>query len=66
MKLKGIYGLDEKDCGCKIKHYIGGKVVVEGCRKHRDKTGFYFECRVCDKTFLGKMESKKHQWEHAI
>jgi len=66
MKLKGIYGLEELECGCKIKHYRGGKTVTyknSKCNVH--VAGVNFVCIVCEKSF-SKIQLKEHRWSHAI
>ena len=66
----GIYTLHSKPCGCKVKEYIGGKVVVEGCKEH--KTEVYYVCPSCSKEFhskngkgKGKKLLKECAWSHA-
>lgn len=72
IQFKGIYSLETKDCGCRIKSYVGGKVVIEGCNNPH-LTEIYHKCPVCGKEFHhkrtnrnnGKKELKKHLWTHA-
>lgn len=70
-KRMGIYNLQIKECGCRVKSYIGGKVVIEGCENH--DTEVYHVCPSCSKIFKGdsnhngqgKKEMKQCVWSHA-
>ena len=65
----GIYALELKECGCRVKEYIGGKVVIEACKEHVKK--IYYQCPSCGKRFdgksgKGKSAMKECAWSHAI
>ena len=47
LKPMGLYSLEEKNCGCKVKRYSGGKVVTIGCMKH--ETVLEYVCPICEK-----------------
>jgi hypothetical protein len=68
MKLKGIYGLEELDCGCTVKHYIGGKTVREPSIKCTEnpqhKKSIKHVCSVCG-LITNKIGLKSHKWKHA-
>jgi len=61
-KFRGIYSLEIKDCGCKIRRYSGGRVITIGCNAHSDRNEYI--CPIC-----GKKQSKKQlktcKWSHA-
>jgi hypothetical protein len=74
-KRVGIYSLLIKDCGCKVKSYVGGKVVIEGCNNGHE-TEVFHKCPSCGKIFHGKRgkgrynnngktEMKACAWSHA-
>ena len=49
LKSMGLYSLELKDCGCKIKRFTGGKVVTIGCKNHQNSLEYV--CPICEKTF---------------
>jgi len=62
----GIYGLEFLNCGCKIKHYKGGKTITythHSCNLHVNEITYV--CIVCKKSML-KKQLKDHRWSHAI
>lgn len=68
-KRMGIYTLQSKTCGCKVKSYIGGKVVIEACKEHKNE--IYYICPSCGKKFegkhgKGKSAMKECAWSHAL
>jgi hypothetical protein len=44
-----ICSLDVKKCGCKIKQYTGGRILILGCDNHKSLTEYV--CPICRKKF---------------
>lgn len=63
-KPMGLHSLEQKDCGCEIRRYTGGKTIVNGCKQHKNST--VFVCPVCSKEYSNKQELKKCRWSHAL
>lgn len=63
MELKGIYGEIKKECGCIVRRYMGGKVVIIGCNKHPNRTRKFYKCGVCGER-MTKANLKEHKWIH--
>ena len=63
MKFMGICGMEELECGCKTKYYLGGKVTVIGCIIHKEKSKTYHRCNICKKR-MSKQDLKNHKWTH--
>ncbi len=60
----GIYSLEKQSCGCEIRNYVGGTVVVSGCQSH--EANKYYICPSCGIRFDFGAELKRHRWDHAI
>jgi len=60
---RGIYSSESRECGCEIRRYVGGSVIIVGCKDHPNHTEYV--CPIC-----GKKQSKKQliecRWSHAI
>jgi len=63
-KPKGLHSLEIKDCGCRIKRYTGGRVMLMGCRNHDSFTKYV--CPVCGKKYSKKPQLIECRWSHAI
>ena len=63
LKSYGICSLEEIDCGCKIRRYVGGRIITIGCNDHTNKIEYV--CPVCKKK-LSKKQLKECRWSHAI
>ena len=63
-KPMGLYSLEEKECGCKIKRYTGGRVLIVGCKNHESSTEYV--CPTCKKKHQSKQLLRKCKWSHAL
>ena len=63
----GIGSVEDKECGCIIKRYRGGRVVREGCRRPH-LTEMWWVCAAinCGKIFKTKPEMIEHREQHFI
>jgi hypothetical protein len=75
LKAMGIYSLENKECGCKVRYYVGGKVILIGCNNpHKNEVYYVCPNSTCKKEFHGlrngwvngKKELKEHLWSHAL
>jgi len=63
-KYMGLYSSEFKTCGCEIRQYTGGKVLLIGCENHDDLTEYI--CPTCGQHYSKKNQLKKCQWSHAL
>ena len=63
-KMMGLYSLEHKMCGCNIKRYTGGKVIVSGCTRHKNFMAYI--CPICKSKYQNKQDLKKCRWNHAL
>lgn len=70
LKLKGIYGLENLNCGCTIKHYTGGKKVLEASQKCtafiKHRTVVWNQCGICGYRTSKKLLKEHKDNEHSI
>lgn len=62
-----IFSKETKTCGCIVKKYIGGKIVLaKKCKKHKDEKTVVIECGVCGQRMSKREMKQNHRWTHAI
>ena len=63
-KAMGLYSLENMDCECEIRRYMGGKVIIIGCENH---PGFSeYVCPTCGKKYRKRQQLKDCQWSHVL
>ncbi|MBI5697867.1 MAG: hypothetical protein HZC29_05155 [Thaumarchaeota archaeon] len=69
-KPMGLYGLEDLNCGCSVKHYTGGLVKLQPdirCTNEPKHTVIKIQwiCPTCNKEFPTKKTLRKHKEVHA-